>query len=322
MFVFIIYYYVMKKEWEKYKTSKKNNQGNLLSSYKEIKKVFHITHPDDALKIFIDKRIRSSLIQDKSKVKGTRTHVSWVSANLWPYSLYGHIRFEINWSKIVKDMNFYWVEEIENYNPTAFRILLSKRIIKDKKLKPYDPKKDNGPLVLEPSGRWYFNENYNSEFMIDRDIKLNEVSQIIFQKHKKSICCKFKEKQCDWNILPQKSVSHFMAGLIQHNSQSWRKFFKLYNRDQIDSFDLADEANAEDEFINFYLFNDLKNISNQIWRYKGVNSSNAVKTSLANAILTAHSQRKKNRAKNLMSLFKSFEDFKDTVIKIERSHWD
>ena len=65
--------------------------------------VYHTCHVADAYRIFEDGKIRSSLVCDESKLKNTRTCVSWVSPNTWAGgSIYGNISFEFPWRTLVR----------------------------------------------------------------------------------------------------------------------------------------------------------------------------------------------------------------------------
>jgi hypothetical protein len=74
--------------------------------------------------------------------------------------------------------------------------LISERdLSNDKRLKPYDPETDDGPL-LKKDGTWYWNGKYTSEFMVDQDISLSTVASFDFVGHTKcreSRSCKEEE---------------------------------------------------------------------------------------------------------------------------------
>src|SRR5882672_4970637 len=108
--------------------------------------VFYICHVEDAYRIFEDGRIRSSLVWDKSKLRNTRTCVSWASANTWAGgSIYGNIRFDFDWAELIEGKQFYWVEAIK-YQPHAFRILVSENDHSPAGLARYDAESGDGPL--------------------------------------------------------------------------------------------------------------------------------------------------------------------------------
>ena len=88
--------------------------------------VSHVCHINDAFRIFEDDEVRPSLVADESKLRTTRTSVTWLSPNTWVNgSRYGNISFNFNWSELIRGKNFYWVEAITHYRPAAFRIFIT-----------------------------------------------------------------------------------------------------------------------------------------------------------------------------------------------------
>lgn len=107
-------------DWDKYRIRR--------SEEVEIETVRHIAHVPTAKRIIEDGRIKSGLIYDQSVLNRSRISVVWLSANTWANgSMYGTVAFEFPWSDIIEGQNIYWVEAITDYNPSAFRFLLSKR---------------------------------------------------------------------------------------------------------------------------------------------------------------------------------------------------
>jgi hypothetical protein len=96
--------------------------------------------------MFEDRKIRSSLIWDESKLNNTRTCVAWLSPNHWHNgSLYGNIEFDFDWKTMVEGKVFYWVEAIKKYSPPAFRILITDKDLSSS-LEPYPVHDGTGPL--------------------------------------------------------------------------------------------------------------------------------------------------------------------------------
>jgi len=111
--------------------------------------VFHVCHVQDAYRIFEDGKIRSSLVWDESRLKNTRTCVSWVSPNTWAAgSIYGNICFEFDWRELVQGKRLFWVEAISYYNPAAYRILVSANSPLTK-LQGFDPRRKSRPLFYD-----------------------------------------------------------------------------------------------------------------------------------------------------------------------------
>jgi hypothetical protein len=106
----------------------------------EMTTVRHIAQLPTATRIIEDDRIKSGLIYDQSVLNRSRISVVWLSANTWANgSMYGTIAFGFPWADIVDGQNIYWAEAITEYNPTAFRFLLSKRDVTSRHVQPYDP---------------------------------------------------------------------------------------------------------------------------------------------------------------------------------------
>jgi len=167
------------REWEPYSVGKPSTRTNWTNAdCSPFDPVYHICHISDAFRLFEDRRIRSSLVWDESKLKNTRTCVAWLSPNLSANgSLYGNIRFDFDWRDLIEGKKFYWVEAIR-YRPPANRILIT-----DKQpsldLERYRPEEGNGPLYHDSGNDvWYCNGNYTGEFMLHRIDHL--VSSFIF----------------------------------------------------------------------------------------------------------------------------------------------
>lgn len=178
-------------EWERYSVGKPSTRTNRTNpDCRPFETVHHICHVSDAYRLFEDRRIRSSLVWDESKLKNTRTCVAWLSPNLWANgSLYGNIRFDFDWKDLIFRKKFYWVEAM-SYRPAAYRILIT-----DKKpsldLERYHPEEGNGPLYYNPKNdMWYCNGEYTGEFMLDEDLWLPECKKVGFEHHHDRICRK------------------------------------------------------------------------------------------------------------------------------------
>lgn len=154
-------------------------------------KVYHVAHVPDARRILEDKRVRTSLIYDESRLNRTRTCVSWASANTWVEgSIYGNVQFTFDWADIIRGRRVYWVEDMPDYSPPAYRLLLTDRDLSpgvSRNVIAYDPAVDKGPL-REREGDWYWNDDYTSEFMIEDDLPLRLCRGVSFIRHRRDIC--------------------------------------------------------------------------------------------------------------------------------------
>jgi hypothetical protein len=151
--------------------------------------VHHVAHVPMARRILEDGRVRAGLVYDESRLNQSRKCVAWASANTWAEgSLYGNVQFTFAWLDILKARQIYWVEEMPDYRPSAYRLLLTDRNLgASRNVIPYDPATDKGPL-RERDGVWYWNGTYTSEFMIESDLPLRRCTSVSFIKHKRNIC--------------------------------------------------------------------------------------------------------------------------------------
>lgn len=155
-----------------------------------LKHVFHIAHVLDAYRIFEDRKLRSSLVWDESKLRNTRTCVTWLSPNTWVNgSFYGNIGFRFEWEELIRGKSFYWVEAIE-YSPPAYRILIT-RNRPNIELEPYPVEDGHGPLYHDArNDAWYCNGQYTGEFMLDEDLWLSDCDKVGFVEHHDRTCKK------------------------------------------------------------------------------------------------------------------------------------
>jgi hypothetical protein len=177
-------------EWEDYAVGEPcSNPNRPSASCYPLDTIYHVAHVSDAFRIFEDKRIRATLVGDESRLKKTRSSVTWLSPNTWANgSFYGNIRFDFDWKKLVEGKRFYWVEAMK-YSPIAYRILITD----DKPsldLERYHPEEGNGPLYFDTkSDTWYCNiDNLTGEFMLDSDLWLDECETVAFENHHPRTC--------------------------------------------------------------------------------------------------------------------------------------
>jgi hypothetical protein len=166
------------KEWEEF-------GGGVGAALTEVR---HIAHVPAARRILEGGRIKAGLVYDESRLNKSRLSVTWLSANWWnDGSIYGTVEFQFDWKSLVNGQKIYWAEAIKKYNPPAYRFLLSSREIKSDLVQQYDPVQDNGPLrKIGPN--WYWNGAFTSEFMIESDLPLAQVTGLDFVKHHGTIC--------------------------------------------------------------------------------------------------------------------------------------
>jgi hypothetical protein len=164
-------------------------------------------------------------VWDESKLRNTRTCVSWVSPNYWVNgSIYGNIRFDFDWKELIEGKRFYWVEAMKRYSPPAYRILVSDR--DHTGLRVYDPKLGNGPVFYDSQAdTWYRNGDFTGEFLIDRDLWLPECHGAGLVDHHPSMC-KRARSHCSHLAKPAAEAgAELLARLVGHNILQHKELF-------------------------------------------------------------------------------------------------
>lgn len=194
-------------EWERYSVGEASSrEGRTNADCYPLDTIYHVSHVSDAYRIFEDERIRATLVADESKLRKTRSSVTWLSPNTWANgSFYGNIRFEFDWRELIEDKKFYWVEAMP-YSPAAYRILVTE----DKpklELERYRPESDNGPLYHDSTkDAWYCNMKLTGEFMLDGDLPLRKCKTVSFENHHDAICKR------DGTACSQRGLARYQAG--------------------------------------------------------------------------------------------------------------
>jgi hypothetical protein len=201
-------------EWEEYSVGE---PGDFSTTCRSFETVYHIAHVSDAFRIFEDRRLRATLVRDESKLKETRSSVTWLSPNTWANgSFYGNVRFEFDWKKLVQDKRFYWVE-VMDYSPKAFRILVTNEK-PSLDLELYRPEKDDGPLYHDTDeDKWYWNGEMTGEFMLDGDLPLSECKTVSFDSHHHRTCKKDGPSCADMNRERYGAGAALLSRLIAQN---------------------------------------------------------------------------------------------------------
>lgn len=96
-------------EWDPYKI-KFPKPGSPLKGALPLETVHHVVHVPAARRILEDGKLRAGLVYDESRLKKSRTSVTWLSANSWGQgSIYGNVQFSFAWSDLIGERHFYWV---------------------------------------------------------------------------------------------------------------------------------------------------------------------------------------------------------------------
>lgn len=151
--------------------------------------VSHVSHVESALRIVEAGAIRQGLVFDESRLNTERILVTWLSPNHWTHGFrYGNVRFTFDFAQLVEGKNYYWVEDITSYSPTACRILITSND-HSSRLSPYDPTKANGPWWFDVSSKkHYYNGNYCLEFMMEDEQRIRKAISVDFVTHHSDYC--------------------------------------------------------------------------------------------------------------------------------------
>lgn len=206
-----------KPPWQNYSVGEPSTQRNWTEpNCQPFDVVTHVTHVSNALSIIPKGIIQPRLIDDASILNTRRILVNWVSPNHWtPGYRYGNVAFELEWSSIIRDKNFYWVE-VMPYNTAACRILITdKNYDADLELTRYDPTLGDGPWWHEGSEDIHYrNGNVCLEFMLEFEISTAAFKKITFVKHHKTGCCIDASSCSDKGMDHQEAAARFLAGVV------------------------------------------------------------------------------------------------------------
>lgn len=205
-------------EWDPYKIDFPP-PGGWTGQAAELDQIHHIVHPQAARFIMDEGRIRPGIVYDHSRLNTTRTTVIWLSAKLWPGSIYGTVQFSFPWVKLIEGCRFYWVEDVL-YQPPAYRILVTTRDYSHLSfLTLYDPSTEEGPLRVR-NGVWYYNQEATGEFMFDRDLELWECQRVKAIKHKEDGCRIYRNGCRDLRTSESITAMRIVATIISNGIHS------------------------------------------------------------------------------------------------------
>lgn len=169
-------------EWQQFRIDSSNKGGE---SCKPLEQVFHVAHLETARRILFDGRLQAGLVFDESRLNKERILVNWLSPNFWHLgSRYGNVQFGFDFSRLIEDKRFYWVEVMREYRPPACRILITDNDYSDR-LEGYDAKQGDGPWWhdIETDTHWW-NGRYCLELMVEQNLRLRgDCTGISFVAH-------------------------------------------------------------------------------------------------------------------------------------------
>ena len=269
--------------------------------------VHHIAHVPQAQRIIQDGQIAAGLVYDKSRLNASRLAVSWLSANHWAHgSIYGNVEFGFHWPEVVASRHVYWVEAITDYNPAAYRFLLSTRRLNASKLvQPYDPANDNGPLRYV-DGKWFANLSFTSEFLVEDDLPMHACRRIDFVQHHPSVC-KDYGSQCEYKIWPFEARFLVLANVVANSIHS------------VDNLLWSDgtRPNHVDEFVSYF-----EGIFTADVDFNGVVRKRRDSDSLLLGVLSLCGSLQRAEGLELLSLFKKEASVRRALRQVVAAHFD
>lgn len=277
--------------------------------------IYHVAHVSGAHRILEDGHLKAGLVHDKSKLNKSRIAVTWLSANTWAYgSLYGNVQFSLSWADLIAKKRFYWVEAMPTYSPPAYRILITDRDLSQSKyVQAYDPISDKGPL-RKRGAAWYWNGDYTSEFMIERDILLDECTGFDFITHHDRFCslhgsgCKFLGSE------PHRAggrVLAFILGNALHSIDHLLKKPSCYDPDR----ELSDAVDTGISGI-------MRALAAKDDRFGGAMRLESSRKAALRGALSLYGSGQIPAARELVSLLKSKNIFKMGLTEIVNEHFD
>jgi hypothetical protein len=262
--------------------------------------VFHVCHTEDAIRIFEDGEIRPSLICDESKLRTTRTSVSWLSPNNWVNGFrYGNVAFKFDWKRVIEGKRLYWVEPMMSYRPPAFRILITENepVIP---LETYRAERGDGPLLHDVAGDvWTRNGRYTAEFMFDGALPLSECVATLFVDHHSGMCS--KTPACnDLGKSGRRCGARLLARLIaEPNNRHVRRLFREEKPTRL-------RGNAAEAWNHL-----IRSLSVEKAKAGRIRSEHSAASNLASVILYRFSTHRKTAA--LCNLFRNTHELRQAI---------
>jgi len=301
-------------EWTPYRiqipkeSAPSSRDGQLLET------VYHVVHVPTARRILEDGYLRAGLISDKSRLQKSRICVTWLSANTWALgSIYGNVQFAFPWNEQIRKRRCYWVEAMTGYRPHAYRILLTDRDLSGSKhVREYDPDSNKGPL-RHRDGKWYWNNQFTSELMIEGDVDLEDCSGFDFISHHSSICRPNSASCPDFNRTRSSVGGHVLAFLLGHGLHSIDHVLKQRSR--------FDRQRRLSDAVDTGIDGILRALDRKKERFGGVVKSESSRQAVAKGALALYGAGKATAARELLKLLKSPSVFEKALAEIVNEHF-
>lgn len=301
-------------EWTKYAITFSKSQSASAPRGRVLETVYHVVHLPEARRILEDRRLKAGLIYDESKLRKSRIAVAWLSANTWaPGSIYGNVQFAFPWANQINGRRFYWVEAMTGYSPHAYRILLTDRDLSHSKhVREYDPSSDKGPL-RERDGVWYWNDEYNSEFMIQGDIDLESCTGFDFINHHNRYCRPHGAGCEDRGAPTYRVAGRVLAFIFGHDRHSIDHVLKqpsTFNRSRLLS-------RAVDSGIDGIV----RALGRKKERFGGAIKSETSRKAVMRGALALYGNEQVKAARRLIALLKSESVFETALTEVVNDHF-
>ncbi|HLG95302.1 MAG TPA: hypothetical protein VKX49_03205 [Bryobacteraceae bacterium] len=302
-------------EWSPYGVIFSKGSKSPSSGGQVLETVYHVAHVSGARRILEDGYLKAGLIHDKSRLNKSRIAVTWLSANTWAYgSLYGNVQFSLSWTDLIAKKRFYWVEAMPSYSPPAYRILITDRDLSQSKyVQAYDPTTNRGPLRRR-EGVWYWNGDYTSEFMVERDVQLDECTGFDFIAHHDRFCslhgsgCKYLGSE------PHRAGGRALAFILGNALHSIDHLLKRPSRYDPDR-ELSDAVDTGITGI-------MRTLAAKDDRFGGAIRLESSRKAALRGALSLYGSGQIAAARELVSLLKSKNIFKMGLTEIVNEHFD
>ncbi|WP_281718901.1 hypothetical protein [Pandoraea apista] len=187
-----------------------------LSDSFPLETVGHETHIGSALGVIESGKIRAQRIVSDSKLTKERIRAVWVSPNVWSQSVYGNVRFTLDFKRLIADGYCYLVEQPQFQIPT-YRFLITQR--KFSNLTCYRSTEMSGPWWQDQTtGGYIYNCNTTIQFVIDRDVDANDLVGTAFVDHARANCANSRDRKCEsGNWLAQQGGARFFAAAVAND---------------------------------------------------------------------------------------------------------
>lgn len=287
---------------------------NLVDNRKEFSEVYHITHFPASKDLIESGKIIPQLIKDKSKLNGENIKVVWLSPNSWNNgSLYGNVRFSYNFNELIKGKNFYSVEVMKQYKPTACRILITDEDYdQNPLLSRYDPrKKYDGPWYIDEKEQNYYHQDHNIEFMFEDELNIEDALKIDFVNHHPDFCNINRNTTCpDIDVKDDLIKMLFTSYLISND-------IKVENL-SLNQNVLNGDAAEVTQVLNFVL---ARLTRKQSFQENNTFTKNS-KTQLCKSILELISKSNFTAAVSLSEVFNSYEDLSHSLRELFATYFE